>query len=208
MPDVPLLLLALTLWIYWTRVASLVYRARRTAGRSAGALPRLGVEKLLWAIWVPLVASWLALPWIALSARRPPWALPELARTHPGLLTLRAAAAAIALAALYLTWGCWKRMGKSWRIAILPEERTELITSGLYARVRHPIYALSMALMLSSAVVLPTIPLALMALTHLGLMVAKARREEAHLESTLGQVYTAYCRRTGRFLPRLRPAER
>ena len=31
-------------------------------------------------------------------------------------------------------------MGKNWRIGVDPEEKTELVTSGIYSKIRNPIY--------------------------------------------------------------------
>ena len=89
-------------------------------------------------------------------------------------------------------------------MAVVPGEATRLVTGGLYARVRHPIYALSMLLMICSVVVVPTLPFAVVGALHLCLMVLKARNEEAHLLGTHGEVYARYRARTSRFLPRLR----
>ena len=206
MLDVPLLLLALTLLVYWARVSTLILRARQRRRHPVGVIPRLKLEKLLWAVWVPLVLAWLFLPIFALASRRPHLAVPEMVLTSPALVSLRWFAAAAAVTALFLTWGCWRRMGRWWRIAILPGEKAQLVTDGFYARVRHPIYALSMALMLSSAVILPTLPMATLSAAHVTLILLKSWKEEEYLASSLGEVYTGYCRRTGRFLPRLRPA--
>jgi len=95
-------------------------------------------------------------------------------------------------------------MGRSWRMAVAPDQQTELVTTGLYGLVRHPIYALSILLMMCTLVVAPTLPVALMACIHISLMQAKARNEERFLVGRHGAVYQRYMQRTGRFVPRLR----
>jgi protein-S-isoprenylcysteine O-methyltransferase Ste14 len=65
-----------------------------------------------------------------------------------------------------------------------------------------------MGLMLASVVVVPTVPMALVACLHLVAMNLKARYEERHLGESLGADYADYCRRVGRFWPRLSPAVR
>ena len=157
----------------------------------------------MWLVWLPLVAAWMVLPWLAARGAGAPWALPYAARQWP-LLGWRWAAALLVLACLGLSIECWKRMGKNWRMAIAPDQPTELVTGGLYGRVRHPIYALSMLLMLCSVVVVPTLPLALMALIHIALMLTKALSEERFLAGRHGAQYRGYMQRTGRFLPRWR----
>ena len=77
-----------------------------------------------------------------------------------------------------------------------------LITDGPFRYVRHPIYTLSMLLMICSAVVVPTVPMLGIAIVHLLLMQLKARHEERHLLRLHGEVYQSYLARTGRFFPR------
>ena len=69
-------------------------------------------------------------------------------------------------------------------------------------RIRHPIYAFSMLLMLCSAVIVATMPMMVVAAIHVVLMNLKARNEERHLLHAHGDAYASYLRRTGRFLPR------
>jgi protein-S-isoprenylcysteine O-methyltransferase Ste14 len=178
-------------------------RVRRRTRKLSGIVPSQRGEQLMWAVWLPLVAAWMALPWIASRSNAPPWGLPEAAR-HAPLLGWRWAAALVALVCLALSIECWKRMGRNWRMAIAPDQQTELVTSGLYGRIRHPIYALSILLMLCSVLVVPTLPVAVMAAVHIALMVTKARNEERFLAARHGDGYRHYMQRTGRFLPRLR----
>ena len=84
----------------------------------------------------------------------------------------------------------------------ISDSNTSLISDGLFARVRHPIYAFSIALMIATAIVLPTLPMALVAALHVVLMNVKARSEEAHLARMHGDAYLRYVERTGRFVPR------
>jgi protein-S-isoprenylcysteine O-methyltransferase Ste14 len=91
-------------------------------------------------------------------------------------------------------------------MAVVPGEKTELVQTGPYALVRHPIYALSMALMLCSALVIPTLPMIAVAMVHVLFMALKARSEEQSLLDAHGESYADYCRRTGRFFPRLTAA--
>jgi protein-S-isoprenylcysteine O-methyltransferase Ste14 len=110
----------------------------------------------------------------------------------------------IALLAFIATRICWKRMGKSWRMGIKPDERTMLIVSGPYAYVRHPIYALSSVLMLATVAAIPTPLFIATAMLHLLLLQWEAHREERHLSTIHGQQYDLYCKSVGRFLPRTR----
>ena len=92
-------------------------------------------------------------------------------------------------------------MRKDWSMAVTEQARGELITDGLFARVRHPIYALSMLLMVCSMIIAPTPPMIAIGLVHIALMHLKARNEERHLLKVHGDAYAGYVRRTGRFVP-------
>jgi protein-S-isoprenylcysteine O-methyltransferase Ste14 len=119
----------------------------------------------------------------------------------PAFAIIRWLAAAAAVACLLLTIQCWRRMGRDWRMDI-SNRNTSLITDGLFARVRHPIYAFSIALMVATALVLPSVPMLIVAAIHIVLMNVKARTEEAHLARMHGDTYRQYVARTGRFVPR------
>jgi len=202
MGDFPLVLLTATIWTYWFSVGAMVVRLRRKTRKLVGVVPELRVERLMWLVWVPLVAAWIVLPFLALSRPAPPLGLPEFARGVPFYSTLRWVAATVAVACLFATFNCWARMGKDWRMDVSVGNKTELITDGLFRHLRHPIYAFSMLLMICSVVIVPTVPLLAIALVHIVLMNLKARNEERHLLAAHGEVYQRYLRQTGRFLPR------
>jgi protein-S-isoprenylcysteine O-methyltransferase Ste14 len=94
-------------------------------------------------------------------------------------------------------------MGRNWSMAIIPDQKTELVTSGLFGWVRHPIYSLSILLMMCTAVVVSTVPMVLLAVLHVTLMNLKAQNEERHLTARHGLSYGNYCNQVGRFVPRL-----
>jgi protein-S-isoprenylcysteine O-methyltransferase Ste14 len=203
MKDLPCIVMAATVCAYWVCVGAMIVRVRRRTRKLSGIVPSQRLEQLMWIVWVPLVAAWMLLPYVAAGSTHPPWQLPAWARDMPMLL-LRWAAAAIGLACLGLSIHCWLRMGRNWRMAVAPDQQTELVTTGLFRLVRHPIYALSILLMVCTVVVAPTSPVLVMALIHISLMLAKARNEERFLVGRHGAEYRSYMQRTGRFVPRLR----
>ena len=202
MRDAPLLLLTATVWIYWSRVAFMVVRARQRTGDTAGLVPRQPLERLLWLFWVPLVAAWLALPRLGLTRTEGPLAVPELARQEPVLEALRWAAALCGVFCLAMTQKCWARMGDDWRMDVRPDRKPDLITDGLFARIRHPIYGFSILLMLCTATIVATVPMLVVALVHVILMNIKAHNEERYLLRCHGNRYRQYLQQTGRFFPR------
>lgn len=201
--DIPTLVLTATIWVYWFAVGAMVVRARRKTRQLAGLVPEQPLERRMWLLLVPTIVLWIVLPWLALTRSQPLLALPDFVRSEPAYAALRWLAAVCAVMCLALTAKCWRRMGSDWRMAVSETQRSALITDGLFARVRHPIYALQMLLMLCTAVIVPTAPIAVIAIVHLGLMNLKARNEERHLLKVHGNLYQAYLARTGRFFPRL-----
>jgi len=197
--DVPLVIVALTISAYWLRVGAMVVRARRRQHRDVGVIPERRSERVMWLVFVPLVAAWCALPWLALTHTNRWLAVPAFARDGAYSI-LRWLFAAVAVACLVLTIDCWRRMGRSWRMDI-SDDNTALVTEGLFARIRHPIYAFSIAMMIATAIVLPTVAMVVIAVVHIVLMNIKARSEEAHLARMHGDAYARYVRRTRRFLP-------
>jgi len=202
--DLPGFALATTVWLYWGCVGAMSLRVRRRTRSLSGIVPSQPLEQAMWLLWLPLVAAWMLLPWLATLRGSGPWALPPFARQMPYEL-LRWLAAGGAVLCLRLSLRAWRRMGRQWRMAVAPGEKTELVTTGPFARVRHPIYALSMLLMLCTLAVVPTLPLLLIAAVHIALMHLKAHNEERFLKGVHGAAYADYCRRTGRFVPRRRP---
>jgi protein-S-isoprenylcysteine O-methyltransferase Ste14 len=197
--DIPLLVVALTVSAYWLRVGAMVVRARRRQHRDVGVVPERASERVMWLAFVPLVVAWCALPWLAFTDPAGPFAAPPFAREGVyGVLRWLFAAAAVGC--LALTIDCWRRMGRHWRMDI-SDSNTALVTEGLFSRIRHPIYAFSIAMMIATAIVLPTSAMIAIAAVHVVLMNVKARREEAHLARLHGDAYARYVERTGRFLP-------
>lgn len=197
--DLPLFVLALTVSLYWATVLLLVAYKRLRHGQSAGVVPRQRFERRLWRAMLPVVGSWIALPLLL--------TVPAWAQENSAVLDVRGVAAGVAVGCYLVSLYSWLLLGRNWSMAVVPGQATTLVTGGIYRWVRHPIYAASVLLMLSSAVVLPVLPMVLLAVAHLIVMILKARNEERYLTERFGPSYTAYCREVGRFFPRL-PARR
>jgi protein-S-isoprenylcysteine O-methyltransferase Ste14 len=112
--------------------------------------------------------------------------------------------AAVCVGATFATFSCWREMGRSWRIGIDPEEKTQLIFSGPFRIARHPIYALSILLVLGTLATTPTPTLAMRVITivHIACLQFEARHEEIYLLGKHGHVYGDYVKHVGRFFPR------
>lgn len=202
--DSALLTLVATLTAYWLGVGIMIVRVRRHARRVVGVVPEQRLERLMGLAWVPVVAAWIALPWLAMARPQTDFAVPAWATTLEWPVVLRLVASIVAVLSLAATVKCWVRMGKDWRMAVTGEPAQPLITDGLFARIRHPIYAFSILLMLCTMMILPTVPMLLVGGAHITLMLMKARNEERHLLAHHGEAYARYLARTGRFVPRMR----
>jgi protein-S-isoprenylcysteine O-methyltransferase Ste14 len=189
--------MGLIIGAYWARVARMARKARRNTGRAANFLPPEPIGRFLRLIWIPIVVIWIVHPFLT-AAARPSW---TILRPLYRRASIAWPMAAIVLACFLATRACWKFMGKSWRMGIDPSEKTTLILDGPWARVRHPIYALSQAMMLATIIAIPSPLLIAAGLLHLTLLQWEARREEAHLKAVHGQPYVDYCARVRRFLP-------
>lgn len=105
-----------------------------------------------------------------------------------------------------LAFSIWARrhLGKFWSGRVTLKEGHQLIQSGPYARVRHPIYSgIALALMgtaLFSGQWRTLMGAAIIIVGHW----QKSRREEALLAGQFGPSYEEYRKRTGSLLPRLR----
>jgi protein-S-isoprenylcysteine O-methyltransferase Ste14 len=204
--DWPAVLVVAIIWSYWLGVGVMIVRVHRKTRKLGGLVPEQSLERVMWLIWVPLIAAWLSLPYLALVRTHAPLALPPFVRVAPIYAALRWVAACGAIAALLATSLCWSRMGASWRMGVSSSGREVLITEGMFRYVRHPIYALSMVLMACSVIVVPTLPMVAIGAVHFVLLHLKARNEERHLLSVHGQAYRDYLAHTGRFVPWLRPS--
>lgn len=196
-PVLPALFIGLMVAAYWARVLRLAHKARRRTGRAANLIPTEPLGRLLRVVWFPTVFAWIAIPLVTFFRHRLPPALRPLYDSP----VVAWSALAVACAAFVATLVCWKRMGKSWRMGIDPGEKTQLVITGPYAFVRHPIYALSCLLMLCTVAIVPSPVMVVVGVTHVLLLMWESRREEAYLISIHGDLYQNYATRVGRFVP-------
>ena len=106
------------------------------------------------------------------------------------------------LLALSLVWivAAQARMGASWRIGIDSNVRAPLVTKGLFALSRNPIFLGMRSALLGLFLVLPTGTSFAVLMLGEALIQLQVRLEEAHLSETLGRDYQAYRRTVRRWL--------
>jgi protein-S-isoprenylcysteine O-methyltransferase Ste14 len=202
--SLPAFLVGVILLVYWVKVLKLVRGFRKSAGHDANFIPPEKLGRILRIIWIPTVALWVFVPLVYSVMDRCYWWFCPLYVLWPilGNPIVQWIAVAIAAGALGITWMCWINMGKSWRMGINPGEKTELVFTGPFAYVRHPIYGLSQLLVLMTVVVLPSVLMIVIALIHIFFMQWEVRREEFYLVSLHGDAYRNYQKNVGRFCPK------
>jgi protein-S-isoprenylcysteine O-methyltransferase Ste14 len=110
----------------------------------------------------------------------------------------------VALTAFGILFTFWARfhIGRNWSGQVVIKEQHELIRSGPYARVRHPIYTGLLLAIFGTALALGEvrglIGFVLVAYYFFG----KAKREERVMSQEFGEQYAEYRRRTGMLVPR------
>lgn len=174
---------------YWLTVLFKVIRMTSKIGKSPNVIPKESLGFLSRLIMVPLIICWIILPWQT--------AFFNTVLSSP----LAWLGSLFCLAGFSLTLYCWYYMGNSWRIGIDPKEKNTLVTDGPFKHIRHPIYALSMLLMLGSLLTVQTNAMLVLFCIHWFIFTLEAIREERYLTKIYGETYQQYIKQTNRFLP-------
>lgn len=141
-------------------------------------------------IWVFFVLD-RALPRMSVLPR---WPLPAL--DHLGVRILGAVLTAFAFA---IFGRAMRDLGPSWRLGVDEETPGQLVTSGIYAASRHPIYLFFNLYHVGTWLIQADLLfLALALLIGVGLHYERLL-EERFLVRLYGEVYLAYCRRVPRY---------
>jgi protein-S-isoprenylcysteine O-methyltransferase Ste14 len=93
-------------------------------------------------------------------------------------------------------------LGRNWGMPMSRKEQPELVTSGPYAFIRHPIYTGLILAMLGSAIGV-NVSWAVLLVPVGAYFIYSARREEAVMLQLFPEQYAEYMARTGMLAPRL-----
>lgn len=135
-------------------------------------------------------ALYLSTPWLAFADYRlPPWA------PWCGTVCL--------LAALWLFWRSHADLGQNWSVTLEIRKGHQLVTQGIYQRIRHPMYASIWLFNIAQGLLLENWLAGWSLFVAFGVLYfARVSREEQMMIDFFGEEYRAYMKRTGRLLPR------
>jgi protein-S-isoprenylcysteine O-methyltransferase Ste14 len=108
-------------------------------------------------------------------------------------------------AGIALLWMTHRDLGREFSQTLELKEAHRLVTTGLYSRIRHPMYtaiflvAIAQLLLIGNLAVAPAFLIAFTVLYF-----ARIENEERMLREHFGQAYGDYCLRTHRLFPALR----
>ena len=197
MPVIALVGYALFLALAFGLRAVIHYRATGTTGY-VGLSGRVGsTEWLAGALFGVAVIGGVAAPLVQLLGLVAPWT----AEIDGATL-----AAGLGVFALGFAGTLWSQlaMGKSWRVGVDHEAKTDLVARGPFRWIRNPIYTW---MTIASVALVLLAPNALALTSLLALLVALELQvrvvEEPYLLRTHGAVYRRYAATTGRFVPGL-----
>jgi len=148
---------------------------------------------------VRVLLFFLLLAWLALYAINPPW-MEVLSVPFPGWL--RWVGFALGLASLGFWVWTQVALGKEWSPQLQLREEHHLVTTGPYARIRHPLYTAMIGYGTSLALVTANWVFVVLAVAMIAGLFARVPKEEQMMIEEFGEEYKAYMQRTGRFFPK------
>jgi protein-S-isoprenylcysteine O-methyltransferase Ste14 len=106
------------------------------------------------------------------------------------------------LGALVLFYETHRQLGKYWSVTLNTRKKHKLIDSGIYSRVRHPMYSAFWLLACAQAALIPNWVAGFSGIVGWGILFfMRVGREEQLMTDTFGDEYRAYMGRTKRVIP-------
>jgi len=96
------------------------------------------------------------------------------------------------------------QMGSAWRIGVDPDEKTELITQGLFRHIRNPIYTGLFVGGIGLLLISPSFILFIgLLLGYIAVELFVRKVEEPYLQEQFGSEYSSWLHSTPRYFPKL-----
>lgn len=178
-------------------IAFVLIRGRHDRGRVAGSQPygrtltELAVMASTALGMMVLPVLFVVTPWLD-ALNYEPWA------------AVQAAGIGVLLPGLWLFRRAHVDLGRHFSRTLEIHPDHALVTSGVYQRIRHPIYAAIFLIALAQGLLLPNWLAGPSGLVGFAAMYfARVRREEAMMQARFGPAYARHVAATGRLVPRL-----
>jgi protein-S-isoprenylcysteine O-methyltransferase Ste14 len=188
--------------IAFVYVATVATRTARLAtARHGGSVNQLSNEvKGLIAVRATLgIVFYAMLIWWMVRPHAPSWSILPIDPTIRWVAVLLL----VPILALF-TWS-FRSIGASYRGGVGLHEEHELVTTGAYARMRHPIYLSFICVMVLVSLISANWVIGLSGLLLvISIPAARVPIEERELSERFGKQWESYRERTGAFFPRLR----
>jgi protein-S-isoprenylcysteine O-methyltransferase Ste14 len=169
---------------YWWAMSTNVKETERSESVTSRLARLVSIVCAVALLWLPSV------PFALLNARFLPL----------GAWCFWSGAVLTATGLLFSVWGR-RHLGKNWSQAVTVKQDHELITSGPYALVRHPIYTGLLLGFFGSALARGEWRGLLAVALVFGALWNKLRLEEKWMRAQFGESYEAYSRRVAALLP-------
>lgn len=102
-----------------------------------------------------------------------------------------------------LFWWIHQALGQNWAVGVQVKENHQLITSGPYRWVRHPMYTALFGFAIAFFLLTANLLLGAVWLAMTFASAWRVGQEESILKETFGTAYQRYAAQTGRFLPKM-----
>jgi protein-S-isoprenylcysteine O-methyltransferase Ste14 len=172
--------------VYWRIKAAGTKTTQRTEPAASGILRALAFLIVI----VLLSTTRIPLPWLY----RQLW--------PSGIWPFAVGAAITVVGLLFAVWAR-QRLASNWSSSVTIKQGHELITTGPYAVVRHPIYTGILTGFLGTAIALSQVRGVIGFVLILIVFWAKLRKEEEWMRSQFGETYATYAHQTAALVPYL-----
>jgi len=109
--------------------------------------------------------------------------------------------AAVTVAGLLFAVWAREHLGRNWSRSVTIKEGHELIATGPYAVVRHPIYTGILMGFVGIAIAISQVRGLIVVVLIFGVFWIKLRMEEEYMRSQFGETYATYARQTAALVP-------
>lgn len=104
---------------------------------------------------------------------------------------------------VWLFWRSHADLGRNWSVTTELREAQDLVTSGVYKHIRHPMYAAIWLLFLPQPLFVQNWIAGLAGPVSFAIMYfIRVPYEEQMMRDSFGEAYNEYCQRTGRLFPK------